>query len=54
MDSSAYLPQNSSALENITRRLRKGLEDTQRNESRGGEKVGLASPTLFQPMPTTF
>jgi len=47
-------------MENITRRLRKGIEDTQRNESRGGEKVGLADPTLgpvhamFRLMPAAF
>jgi len=59
-NSSAYLPRNSSAPENITRRLRKGLEGTQRNESRGGWKVGPADPTLGPVsallclMPTTF
>jgi len=47
-------------MENITRRLRKGLEDTRRNESRGGGKVGQAGPTLgpisalFHPMPATL
>ena len=33
-------------MENITRRLRKGLEDTRRNETHRGNKVGPADPTL--------
>ena len=54
------LPRNLSAIENIVIMLRKGLEDIRRNETRRGEKVGPAGPTLgpvgalFRPRAAAF